>query len=238
MQVEANSVPGVEICGPETEAFQAALRGLLGREPDRVLKPALPFSVVVFNRDWGAIAFLGVRFDMRRAAGDSYSVIHYADSLRNPGRAELRPGAARYVCAEPLYTDLVLRQGGEVDRRAAMNIEKLRAASEIHASIDCVALEDGTFRGPDALGAFERFALENMAESMLIEEVLRPGAALVTLLDAALEIPVDKTKDRALLARRALARHIAEGLYLGGMEEAHKRAHNHRLRITLRRDMR
>jgi hypothetical protein len=238
MQVEANSVAGVEICGPETEPFRTVLRSLLGREPDGVLQPALPFSVVVFNRDWRAIAFLGVRFDMRRATSGSYSVIHYSDSLRNPDRAELRQGAARYVCAEPLYTDLVLTRGTEVDRHGPMNLEKLRAASEIRASVDSVAFEDGTFRGPDALGAFERFALENMAESMLIEEVLRPGAALMPLLDAALEIPVEKTKDRALLARRALARRIAEGLYLGGVEEALNRARNHRLRITLRRDMR
>jgi hypothetical protein len=243
MYVEPSSVPGVELIGPGTGPetgnatgdFMDAVTSLLGREPDEILKPALPYSVVVRNGDPRAVAFLGIRFDMTALDRKSYSVVHYADALRNPERADLKSGGMRFVCAEPLYTDLVLRGAGSVDPRGPMNLENLRRVSRIRASVDCAAFEDGAFAGFDTLGAFERLGLETIAEARFIEELLRPGCSLHALLDAALEIPAERTRDRALLARRTLAKRIAEGLYLGGIEEALARARSHRHRIPLHR---
>jgi len=235
MRVEQSSVRGVELIGPETVEFLEAVTSLLGRKPDETLAPALPFSVVVRNNSSRALAFLGVRFEMVARHRKPYSVIHYADTLRNPERADLQPGAMRFVCVEPTYTEFVLRRAVDVDRRGQMNLENLRVASEIRASVDCAAFDDGAFSGPDALGAFDRLALETIAEARFIQELLRPGCALHALLDSALEIPIEKTRDRALVARRSLAKRIAEGLYLGGIEEALARARSHKLRIELRR---
>ena len=65
------------------------------------------------------------------AQAKSYSVVHYADTLRHPEKRTLTPGAMRFVCAEPLYTDLVLRRAAEVDRRGPMNLENLRTVLRI-----------------------------------------------------------------------------------------------------------
>src|SRR5580658_8338914 len=110
MQVEPSSVAGVELIGPDAQGFRQAVELLLGRAPDDVLKPALPYSVIARNNHSRPLALLGVRFDMVGRKAKPYSVIHYADTLRYPEKANLAPGAARFVCAEPRYTEMVLRR--------------------------------------------------------------------------------------------------------------------------------
>jgi hypothetical protein len=235
MQVEPGSVAGLDLIGPAVAEFKEAVTLLLGREPDGVLTPALPYSVIARNNSARAVALLGVRFDMIGARAKRYSVVHYADTLRFPEKVSLTPGALRFVCAEPLYTNLVLRREHQVDRRGPMNLENLRRVLRISASIDCVAFDDGQFAGPDTLGAFDRFETEREAEVAFIEEVLRPGCDIETLLKQAMELPAAQTRDRGLLARRMLAKRLHEGLAVGGVEAVAALARNHRLRIPLRR---
>ncbi len=222
-------VQRVELIHPEAESFHGALGTILGRAPDETLKPALPYSVIVRNLDARAIALLGVRFDMLGPRGKKYSVVHYADMLRYPEKADLRPGAMRFVCAEPLYTDLVLRGGSVVDRRGPMNLQNLRTMLRVRASLDCVAFDDGQFAGPDSLGAFERFGIERKAEAELLEEIARQDGAILAMLERALEIPAAQARNPALLARKLLSRR----LLAGGPAEAADRVRNHRLRIQL-----
>lgn len=220
-------MPDVDLIGPDTAEFREALEVLLGCAPDEALRPAIPFSVIVRNKTGRAIALLGVRFDMIGARARPYSVVHYADTLRNPEKADLTPGAMRFVCAEPLYTELVLRRKvgrREADKRGRMNLDNLAKASEIRASLDCVAFDDGHFAGPDSLGAFDRLRAGREAEIAFLEEVLS-AADLAALLRSAMEIP----------ARRALARRLQEGLQTGGQEETMARARSHRPRIALSR---
>ena len=227
MKIEPSGVPDVDLIGPDTVEFREALEFLLGREPDEALRLAIPFSVIVRNKTGRAIALLGVRFDMIGARARPYSVVHYADTLRNPEKADLTPGAVRFVCAEPLYTELVLRRTvsrSEADTRGRMNLDNLAKASEIRASLDCVAFDDGYFAGPDSLGAFDRLRTEREAEIAFLEEVLS-AADLAALLRSAMEIP----------ARRALAKRLQEGLLTGGREETIARARSHRPRIALSR---
>jgi hypothetical protein len=227
LKIEPSGVPDVDLIGPDTVEFREALKSLLGREPDESLRLAIPFSVIVRNKTGRAVALLGVRFDMIGARARPYSVVHYADTLRNPEKADLTPGAVRFVCAEPLYTELVLRRTvsrSEADTRGRMNLDNLAKASEIRASLDCVAFDDGYFAGPDSLGAFDRLRTEREAEIAFLEEVLS-AADLAALLRSAMEIP----------ARRALAKRLQEGLQTGGPEETIARARSHRPRIALSR---
>jgi hypothetical protein len=240
MQVEPSSVADVELIGPGTTEFKEAIQFLLGGEPDDVLKPALPYSVIVRNNHSRALALLGVRFDMVGRRAKSYSVIHYADMLRHPEKASLGPGTTRFVCAEPLYTDLVLRRARDIDRRGPMNLGNLRTVLRIRASLDCAAFDDGQFAGPDSLGAFERFGTEREAEiaflQQVLEEAVKPNCALHRLLERAMEIPVANTRDWAVTARRTLAKRLYEGLTEGGVDEVAARVRNHRLRTRLWRE--
>jgi hypothetical protein len=183
------------------------------------------------------VALLGIRFDMVGRRAKPYSVIHYADTLRYPEKANLAPGAMRFVCAEPRYTDMVLYREREIDQRGPMNLKNLRTVLRIKASLDCVAFDDGQFDGPDSLGAFDRFQSEREAEITLLEEVLeevlKPDCAIETLLEQALEISAEQSRDRALLARRTLAKQFYQGLAAGGVDELAARVRNHRLRIPL-----
>lgn len=233
MQVKPSTVPNVQLIGPDAEGFREAVELLLGREPDGVLKPALPYSVIARNNDPRPVALLGIRFDMVGTQAKTYSVIHYADTLRHPEKAALRPGAMRFVCAEPLYTDLVLRRAHEIDRRGPMNLDNLRKTLQVQASLDCVAFDDGQFAGPDSLGAFDRFESERQAEIAFVQEVLRSDGAIETVLEQAIEIPPAQVRDRALIARRVLARRLHEGLAEGGPDGVAALARNHRLRISL-----
>jgi len=226
MQVQPSSVTDLDLIGPDAAEFQAAVESLLGRAPDDVLTPALPYSVIARNNRARAVALLGIRFDMEGPRSKSYSVVHYADTLRHPEKAGLAPGAMRFVCAEPLYTDLVLRRGREIAPRGPMNLDNLRKALQIRASLDCAAFDDGQFAGPDSLGAFDRLEIERAAEMAFLAEVLHPDCDVETLLKQALEIP----------ARRALAKRLYEGFAEGGPIEAMARARNHRLRIRLWRE--
>lgn len=240
MQVEASSVADVEMIGPDAPEFKKAIELLAGGEPDGVLKPALPYSVIVKNNHSRPMALLGVRFDMVGRKAKPYSVIHYADTLRYPEKANLAPGAMRFVCAEPRYTNMVLRREREIDQRGPLNLKNLRTVLRIGASLDCAAFDDGQFAGPDSLGAFHRFQSEREAEIALLEEVLeevlKPDCAIETLLERALEIPPAQSRDRAAIARRTLARQFCEGLAAGGLDELAARVRNHRLRIRLWRE--
>jgi hypothetical protein len=97
MQVEPSTVAGVDLIGPNAPQFRGAVELLLGRAPDKVLKPALPWSVIAINNRSRPMALLGVRFDMVGHKAKPYSVIHYADTLRYPEKANLAPGAMRFV---------------------------------------------------------------------------------------------------------------------------------------------
>jgi hypothetical protein len=118
-----------------------------------------------------------------------------------------------------------------------MNLKNLRTVRRIRASLDCAAFDDGQFAGPDSLGAFERIRNEREAETAFLEEVLeelvKPDCAIAVLLERVLEMPADMSGDRALPARRALARQLYRGLAEGGLEELAARVRNHRLKIGL-----
>jgi hypothetical protein len=225
-------VDRVELIQPGAAGFDAALESILGRPPDRVLKPALPYSVIVRNGDKRAISLLGIRFDLI-GLRETFSVVHYADTLRHPEKTDFRTGSLRFVCAEPSYTDMVLRGADDVDPRGRMNLEKLFTVLHTRASLDCVGFDDGQFAGKDSLRAFERFACEREAEIAFLAEILRPECAVDTALEEAMEIPSEKTRDRAAIARRALARRLHEGFVTGGLSEVAARARIHRVRIEL-----
>jgi hypothetical protein len=230
MKVLPSAVADVAIFGTDSPEFEPALTGLLGRAPRELLKPALPFSVIVENRASRAISLLGVRFDMLGHKGKHYSVVHYSDTLRNPNKGDFKPGARRFVCAEPEYTSLVLSGGSAAQTRGRMNLDNLRRMLSVAACVDCVAFDDGHFVGPDSQKAFERFATERETEKALIDEALnRQNESLVALenwLCAALQ-------DERERVRRAVARKLLEGLDAGGPEEMAERARCHRYRIAL-----
>jgi hypothetical protein len=233
MQVEPSSVTGVGLIGPRADDFKEALRALLGREPDEILTPALPYSIIVRNDHVRPIALLGVRFDMVSRQVKTYSVVHYADTLRNPEKGDLKPGAMRFICAEPRYTDLVLRREDTVDQRGPMNLKNLRTVLRISASVDCAAFDDGEFHGPDTLGVFERFESEREAEIAFLEEVLLPDCAIETLLKHTLDASAGQSEDPALAARRTLAKRLQEGFIEGGIPEVAARVAAWRHRISL-----
>jgi hypothetical protein len=226
VKAKPSCVAGVELAGPDSAHFIPSVEALYGRAVDDVLRGALPYSVIVRNESAAAIALFGVRFDMTGANGKKYSVIHYADSLRHPEKADLVPGAARFVCAEPLYSDLVLRQSRDIDERSRMNLENLRKALQVRASLDCVAFDNGHFAGPDTNGAFDRLARERHAESELVRKISRrsPDDVEAALLHA-MEIPDCK----------GLARRLYKALLELGPEAAQALAKTHRYRIPLRR---
>lgn len=220
-----SSVAGVDLIGHSDVGFVSQVEALYGRAVDDVLRPALPYSVIARNGTGRTIALLGNRFDMIDAKGKQMSVIHYADSLRNPEKADLTPGALRFVCAERIYTDLVLQRGTEVDARSRMNLENLRKVLRIRASLDCVAFDDGQFAGVDTNGAFERLLREREIEGEFVREVLASEieTLLIPLLEKSLEMP----------GRKSLARRLYAGLQAGGPTEVLARARNHRCRIGL-----
>lgn len=233
MRIEPNGAAGVELMGPASDGFISSVASLFGREPDDTLRPALPFSVIARNCAARPIALLGIRFDMTSPSAKRYAVVHYADTLRCPEQAALPPGAMRFVCAEPLYTDLVLRHGSEVDLRARMNLDNLSKLLGIKASVDCAAFDDGQFAGPDSLGAFERFGIEREAEMLLLDEILRPDKNVEKLLLQATELGPGEMRNPAATARRNLGRRLHGAWVSGGFEAVEALARNYRLRIRL-----
>jgi hypothetical protein len=220
------TVAQVELIPPSAPEFAAHIQALWGRPAGAALAPALPFSVIARNNAAQAVALLGIRFDMENPQGKPYSVVHYADTLRNPQKADFAPGALRFICAEPAYTNMVLRREDEVNRRSSMNLENLARARSIRASIDCVAFLDGRFEGPDTLGAFGRLAAERLAESELVAHFLTSELeepSLAKLLEEAMRQPPS----------RSLARQLYTDLVAEGVAVASATARRHRLRIGL-----
>lgn len=230
MKTLPSSVDGILLHGPDTPSFEEALVALLGRAPRELLRPALPYSVIVENRAEQTVAFLGVRFDMVSPRAKQYSVVHYADALRNPDKAELKPGAIRFVCAEPEYTSLVLRGEVAVHTRGRMNLENLRKMLQVKASVDCIAFADGQFAGPDSQKAFDRLTADRVTEEALMGEMEILSKAPESAVEAMLFHAVQDPDNRA---RRSAARKLLEACEAGGCAEALSRARNFRYRVPL-----
>ena len=227
MKVTPSSVAGITLVGPDTEEFEHALAPLLGRAPRELLAPAVPYSVIVENHFNRPISLLGVRFDMTGSHGKPYSVIHYADTLRNPEKADFLPGTARFVCAEPSFTALLLRRDGDLSSRGRNNLDNLRRMLNFRATLDCVAWDNGRLEGPDSFGAFSRLARQREIEAEFLALMTRADAQEAErLLNAAVDDPGNR-------ARRALAMKLLEGLQQGGLDEMLARARNHRLKMAL-----
>jgi hypothetical protein len=220
-------IEGVRLLSPDMEEFERELDPLLGRAPRELIAPALPYSVIVANDSGSAIALLGIRFDMTGPHARPYSVIHYADTLRNPEKTELQPGARRFICAEPSFTALLLRRDDDLSSRGRNNLDNLRKMLDISASIDCVAFDDGRFEGPDTQGAFDRLAQQRQMEAaFLIEAVSMSPLDADRYLRAAVE-------DAGNRPRRMLARKLLDGLEAGGSEGMLQQAGQHRLKMAV-----
>ncbi len=227
MKISPGGIDGVRLLAPGTEEFEQELTPLLGKAPRELMAPALPYSVIVVNDSGRAIALLGMRFDMTGPYAKPYSVIHYADTLRNPEKADFQSGARRFVCAEPSFTALLLRRDGDLSSRGRSNLDNLRRMLDIGALIDCVAYDDGRFEGPDTQGAFDRLARQReMEAAFVIEVATRSPVAAEKLLREAVEDPRDR-------ARRTLARKLLESLEASGHEAMLTRARSHRLKIPV-----
>lgn len=227
MKVIQSAVSGVTLTGPGSPEFEAEFAKLLGRAPRELLAPAIPFSVIVANDTARTIALLGVRFDMTGPRGKPYAVIHYADTLRHPEKADFRAGTKRFVCAEPTYTALLLQREGEPSTRGRTNLDSLRQMLEMRASLDCVAYDDGRFEGPDSLGAFARLTRQRESEAEFVRAVTEAAAKDAEKL---LRKASEATDDRP---RRALAMKLMEALRAGGREEMLERARRQRLKIAV-----
>jgi len=225
MRVLPSPVAGVTVHGHGSPEFEQALPEILGTAPRELLRAALPYSVIVLNRGERTISFLGVRFDMISAGRKQYSVVHYADTLRNPAKSDFRPSTGRFICAEPEYTSLVLRGDVAPKTRGRMNLENLRQMLDMRASIDCVAFADGQFVGPDSQRSFDRLVREREVELKFLDRLF-DTPELEKLLYAAVEDP----EERAI---RNVARKVLEGFVSGGPAEAITRAQAHRCRIPL-----
>jgi hypothetical protein len=227
MKVSPSEIAGVSLIGPPSPEFETALAPLLGRAPRSLLAPAIPFSVIVANDSGRTISLLGVRFDMTGPWAKQYSVIHYADTLRNPEKADFLAGTKRFVCAEPAYTSLLLGRDGDPSTRGRTNLDNLRRMLDIRAMLDCVAWVDGHFEGPDSLRAFNRLTRQREMESDFVSQVAAMSASEAGPLLA------EAAEDQNDRARRTLARTLLEGLKTGGFDEMLKRAKNHRLKIPV-----
>jgi hypothetical protein len=183
--------------------------------------------VIAENCSTQPIALVAVRFDLTAPRGKKMSVIHIADTLRNPEKAEFAPGACRFFCAEAEYAAAVVRGDSEVSRRALLNLQNLRSMLRVKASVDCFAFDDGQFDGPDTGGAFERFSKQRTAEQDLISALL---SGEVQAEDLAREL------NSADSARRPLAAKLANALSTTGKEAMLDCARRHRLRVPLIRN--
>ena len=233
MNVAASAVSGVAVYAPGTAEFEAGLAEILGTAPRELVKAALPYSVILENIGARTVSFFGVRFDMRARKGREVSVVHYADSLRNPEKGDFRPGTKRFVCAEPEYTALLIRGDVAPQTRGRMNLDNLRRMVETRASLDCVAFEDGSFEGPDSQQAFERLARERESELAFAAEVIRRVGDGSDGFESFLYRAVEDPEDRA---KRMISRKMLEALKAGGAAEVAARARAWRCRIALRRE--
>jgi hypothetical protein len=230
MKVSPSTIAGVAVHGPGSPDFEAGLSSVLGTAPRELLKPALRYSVIVENKGARTISFFGVRFDMLAPQAKQYSVVHYADSLRNPQKGDFRPGSRRFVCAEPEYTALVIRGDVAPQTRGRMNLDNLRRMLDTRAALDCVAFEDGEFRGPDSQQAFARLEHERLVECAFIEAVLALDGSGPDVFEKLLYKAVEDPEERV---RRAVARKMLEGLKANGPGEVITRARAWRCRIPL-----
>src|SRR6185437_9580550 len=227
MKISAGTIEGVRLIAPATDEFERELKPLLGRAPRGLIAPALPYSVIVANDLDRAIALLGIRFDMTGPYAKPYSVIHYADTLRNPEKSDLQPGARRFVCAEPSFTALLLRRDADLSSRGRDNLDNLRKTIDIRASLDCVAFDDGRFEGPDTQNAFERLAKQRQLEASFPMEVVSMSAVDAELY---LRTAVEDTGNRPC---RMLARKLLEALESAGQEAMTQQASQHRLKMAV-----
>ena len=239
MQVEPSSVAGVELIGPRNGEFLEALTSLLGRDAGRSAEA----GAAVFGdcrgtttrARWRCWASGSTWLGRKAKAITRWFIMRTRCGIRK--KRTCNPGAhAVRLRRTALHGSGAAARDARSIARGPMNLDNLRTVRRIRASLDCAAFDDGQFAGPDSLGAFERLESEREAEIALLEEVLKSDCAIEAILQQAMEIPDIQSRDRALLARRVLAKRLYQGFAEGGRDEVALRARNHRLRIRLRRE--
>ncbi len=100
MKIETKGIAGVTLLASGSDGFDTALQSLLGRAPRELIAPAIPYSVIVANDSGRTISLLGIRFDMLTAHAAPCCVVHYSDTLRNPGRSPISSPASNDLFAQ------------------------------------------------------------------------------------------------------------------------------------------
>lgn len=193
--VQASSIPGIDIVGPQSPEFAAAVPEIVGSEMSGLppgIAPWLPYAVVVRNNSSEPLAGMCVVYTavpaafLDRSPGPCALWFWFAFGIRPPGAwaFRLQPGKAvlvfpHWILKEP--SDLKPDRSPDhkpdrsvADARGLQSLPNYQRAKSLTISVDNVVFASGQFAGPDAATQYPRFqslvAAPRMVATTLLEK--------------------------------------------------------------------
>jgi hypothetical protein len=174
--VQPSTISGFDIVGPQNPDFAAAVAETVGSDLPPVLKPWLPYGVVIKNNSLQPLAGICVVWTRDLNAGPlGYVGGPCATWLESRKPFQLQPG--KTVLAFP---DWILQEPGELkpfrDPKLLSDwrdgLANFQRAHTLAISLDSVVFASGQFVGPDATNQYKRFqahinAPRNVATTLL-----------------------------------------------------------------------
>jgi len=155
-----SGVPGIQVTGSRSAAFQALADRVLGTSIPPATKDWLPYSFTLTNNTAQTVVGLAVRCVTIDPNGitipiSGLNTIPAFDSI--PRFNSIKPGETAVVLPMRILsasTPMVTRDVSSMPNQA-QQLEFLRSASEVEISLDGVVFDTGQFAGPDATEGYE-----------------------------------------------------------------------------------
>ena len=157
--VQPSTIPGIEIVGPQDSGFAAAVADTVGSDMPPILKPWLPYGVVVKNNSLQPLAGICVVWTRDLNAGPLGYLGGPCATWLERKPFQLQPG--RTILAFP---DWILQEPGALkpfrDPKLLSNwkdgLANYQRAHTLAVSLDSVVFASGQFAGPDATYQYQR----------------------------------------------------------------------------------
>jgi hypothetical protein len=219
VNVEASTLPGIEILGASAPDYRSAIDQILGPVRSSDMEAWLPFGIVLKNNTSQTIAAVAVTWDLTNAMSQAsaktfkYRTRH---ELFTQPRRQIAPGKRAVA-----HWGLLVPEGTRVPARVATgNLANFQNSTSIRVTLDGVVFASGQFVGPDSQ-AYEYYQVHTTVPPQIAAKVLamrdagEPAANIVKWLQAVAVSDrgaVDQTAhETARTARGLLSHYRARG---------------------------
>ena len=212
--IEPNTIPGIELIGPQSPDYSAAVAAVVGSDQPRDFLAWIPYGVVIRNTTAQAIVAFTLKWSCQSSPTEPLRncSTYMQNSFTNPHN-QLQP--AHSLVALPNARSVF----GADDLRAFTsgggmgNLPGYQQAQAIDVALDAIVFASGQFVGPNATNAYDEYELEittprTIATTILDMRSTQSISAIVAWLQTVAQKRSSGLSDGSVSLSRSTARRL------------------------------